>query len=208
MRIVATKYVTILAKTQKVFSLAASAQPMVMDLMGAAVATAGAMADVDGPVGKIQAKLPLAQNVSICLLHPLLIQYLLKQQQQHQGPLQLRHRHPLQPHHRRHHRRPDQIPICRKAAAVRGPVRMRLMSVVTAQLGARPMLPIAHRVKVIGLVLSCHAQHHPLLHPFQQVAAARGQKQGRLTNAARAHLGARQAPAIAARAMVIGSFRT
>jgi len=81
------------------------------------------------------------------------------------------------------------------------------MSVATAPLGARPMLPTAKRATVIGLVLTGRAQH-PLLLPFQQVAAARGQKQDRLTSAAIAHLGARPAPAIAARAMVIGSIRT
>lgn len=81
------------------------------------------------------------------------------------------------------------------------------MSVATAQLGARQMLPIAERVTVIGSVLMGLAQHLLLL-PFRQVAAARGQKQDRLTSAARAHLGARPAPAIAAHATVIGSIQT
>lgn len=77
----------------------------------------------------------------------------------------------------------------------------------TAQLGARPLLPIAELVTVIGSVLTGLAQHLLLL-PFQQVAAARGQKKDRLMSAVRAHLGAKPTPAIAARVMVIGSIRT
>jgi hypothetical protein len=73
------------------------------------------------------------------------------------------------------HQPPGQIPICRKVVAVHGLVLKRPMCVATAQVGVRPMLLIARRAKVIGLVLMGHAQH-PLLLPFQVVVAARGLK--------------------------------
>lgn len=71
------------------------------------------------------------------------------------------------------HQPPGQIPICRKVVAVHGLVLKRPMCVATAHLGARPMLPTARRVKVIGLAPGGHARH-PRQPLFQLVVAAHG----------------------------------
>lgn len=172
-----------------------------MDLTGVDVATVGVLADVDGLVGAIQISPLLARSASVCLPR-------LRQRQLVPQPRRPRLGHP----HRQllghpQHQRRDQIPICQQVVAALGLVLKRSMSAATVQLGARPTLPIARRVRVIGLALTGHAQHPPLLQ-FQPVVAARGQKQPKSNRAVIAQLGAWPAPAIAARAMVIGSTRT
>lgn len=171
-----------------------------MDLTGVDVATVGVLADVDGLVGAIQISPLLARSASVCLPR-------LRQRQLVPQPRRPRLGHP----HRQllghpQHRRRDQIPICQQVVAALGLVLKRSMSAATVQLGARPTLPIARRVRVIGLVLTGHAQHR-LLFQFLRVVAARGLCQPKRRRAATARLGARPPPAIAPHATVIGSTR-
>lgn len=109
---------------------AVSVRPMVMELTSVVAATVEALADVDLLVVMIQIKLHLAPSVRI---------------------------RPRRPHHRRPLQ--HQTQICRQGVAAHGLVRMRKMSVATAQRGARPVLQIARHVMVIGPVLMGRAQH-------------------------------------------------